>query len=114
MTAKHTPGPWSVSKVGLTNDGGRPVVTDDVRIAVVDCQSEVSRKEAWRAECEERDANARLIAAAPALYETLKVFLEQYLELVNSGDAGSWDPEKEHKVMMARNVIADVEWGPRG
>lgn len=78
MTAKFTQGVWSVSKVGLTNDGGRPVVTDEKRVAVVDCQTEVRKRDAWQAECEERDANARLIAAAPGLYEALENLLKLY------------------------------------
>ena len=41
--------------------------------------------------------------------ETLKAGLEammlRYLELVNSGDCGNWDPEKEPEVRAARALL---------
>jgi hypothetical protein len=51
-------------------------------------------------------SNARLIAAAPDLLEALEVFVSQYVELVESGDAGNWDAETEPKVIAARTAIA--------
>ena len=75
---KWTKGPWRVSKVGMTNEGGRPVVTDEKRVAVVDCQTEVNRRDAWQSECEEREANATLISVAPNLYEALLNLLAVY------------------------------------
>jgi len=77
--AQHTPGPWRVSTVGLMNDGGRAVVADDFRVAVVDCHTKFKRGEGWMAECDTRDANARLIAAAPDLLAALEKVANTYL-----------------------------------
>lgn len=33
--------------------------------------------------------------------------LDHYLELVNSGDCGNWDPETEPVVIAARKAIGD-------
>ncbi len=53
----------------------------------------------------------RLIAAAPDLLEALQRFVSEYVELVESGDAGFWDAEKEEKVIKARAAIAKAEGG---
>jgi hypothetical protein len=74
--SKPTPGPWYVSQVGLTNGGERPITTEDGRICTVDCQTPFKRGEGWQSECEVREANARLIAAAPDLLDALKRLLE--------------------------------------
>lgn len=52
------------------------------------------------------EANARLIAASPDLLAALFTFLIEYVRLVESGDAGFWDAEKEPKVIAARAAIA--------
>jgi hypothetical protein len=70
--SKPTPGPWYVSQVGLTNGGERPITTEDGRICTVDCQTPFKRGEGWQSECEVREANARLIAAAPDLLDAAK------------------------------------------
>jgi hypothetical protein len=69
---KFTPGPWAVSKLGMTNQGGKPIASEEKRVAVADLQTEVKRSEAWKAECAERDANAQLIAAAPTMAGYIK------------------------------------------
>ena len=51
----------------------------------------------------------KLIAASPDLLEALKALLERYTGLVNSGDAGNWDCEKEDEVKYARQAIAKAE-----
>ncbi len=65
---KHTPGPWWVSKF-RHNDGALPIVSDHavVSICAVACQTPFTRGNGWRTECETREANARLIAAAPEM-----------------------------------------------
>jgi hypothetical protein len=91
----HTPGPWQFREYSLSdemlaearaagieplrfinNDGSVPVSANDCRICVVDCQTEFKRNTGHRAECAERDANARLIAAAPDLLAALKAAIE--------------------------------------
>lgn len=92
---KHTPGPWEVAVYGmspetveklrecgieptriLTNDGQVPIMAgageDKDRIALVDCQTVYKRGQGHKAECEVRDANARLIAAAPTMYDFIE------------------------------------------
>jgi len=63
---KHTPGPWSAH---YNNEGLTVFSPDNVPVAYVDYD-----------ECEERpvEANARLIAAAPAMYGALKAALDYY------------------------------------
>ena len=63
MNAKHTPGPWTLVEVNTDTvkgavhvyGGGAPITTD-----------------VWGPTLAESDANARLIAAAPALLSALK------------------------------------------
>jgi hypothetical protein len=84
----HTPGPWTFRPFmggdehiaqlasvdlkptkALTNEGQRYVMAAESRVALVDMQAEVKKTERWHADDAERDANARLIAAAPDLLE---------------------------------------------
>ena len=90
--ATHTKGPWEFAIYGLepemiekqrqagiepirtlTNEGQAPIMgggdDDRRRVALVDCQADYKRGQGYKAECAERDANARLIAAAPDLLE---------------------------------------------
>lgn len=74
-------------------------------------QEEINREVARRRSRRraERAAEERLADAAPELLAVLKVFVSEYVELVNSGDCGFWDPENETKVRRARAVIAAAE-----
>ena len=54
-------------------------------------------------------SNGDLIAAAPEMRDALRCLLRRYLELVNSGDAGNWNPEKELEVIDARAALAKAE-----
>ncbi len=46
-----------------------------------------------------------------ALRETLARLLERYTQLVNCGDCGNWNPEKEDEVIAARAALATpTEW----
>ena len=95
--AEFTKGPWvidaftkNVVAIDVPDDGG------DIICSEPDGDASASR---WH-------ANASLIAAAPDLYEALTLFVAEYCDLVNSGDAGFWDPETETKVQMARSALA--------
>lgn len=76
--AQHTNGPWTVGSSLLTNDGGRPIMGVDAqgdaqRVALVDCHTSYKRGQGWQTHCPEREANAALIAAAPAMLAALEV-----------------------------------------
>jgi hypothetical protein len=70
-----TPGPWRIGH-GLTNDGQRYVMAgpsdEPVRVALIDRRSPYKRGRGYDGDCTERDANARLIAASPALLEAAR------------------------------------------
>ena len=87
----YTPGPWFASE-----DGEVYSKSSYTSVAMVLMN-------------ESGPDNARLIAAAPDLLEALKLFVSEYVELVESGDAGFWDAESEEKVKKARAAIAKAE-----
>lgn len=73
----HTPGPWSISKIHVDglygNNGEAFVIAEDRRVCAVDCEATFKRGQGYLAQCDERDANARLIAAAPELLEAVSM-----------------------------------------
>ena len=101
---KHTQGPWTVETI-LDQDGdgsscfpsyGRsredyilmnPIPTDDDEIA----------------------ANARLIAAAPELYEQCKLFERVITELMMQGETGGYE-----ELEKLREILAKVDGGVEG
>ncbi len=42
------------------------------------------------------------------LTSSLRGLLELYTDLVNCGDCGNWDPEREDQVIAARAALADI------
>jgi geranylgeranyl pyrophosphate synthase len=67
MTTEHTPGLWEVGHDG----SGAPIITFEAR--------DIATVEAYYKDAE---ANARLIAAAPELLDTLKLLFEDWVTLV--------------------------------
>lgn len=51
-------------------------------------------------------ANAELRGIASELHEALSALLKHYVTLIQSGDCGFWDPEKEDQVRAARAALA--------
>lgn len=69
MTAKHTPGPWSVCEHSWCETSIRAPSTDHAL-----CRLDINHatEESQEADEAQMAANARLIAAAPELLEALK------------------------------------------
>jgi hypothetical protein len=89
MSAQHTPGPWCVSNIGLTNDGQRPVTSANRRIALIDAVVVLPPKNMWRSECAEREANALLIAAAPDLLAAMEQLSESPMFMAIEGHSAA-------------------------
>ncbi len=100
--SKHTPGPWKAhfNGDGMEHEHG-DIVTDEYLIAHVECSY---------GPIGEPEANARLIAAAPQMYEALKGLFAwavvAYLEIANStieyagGSSKSMDSYAEIALMV--------------
>jgi hypothetical protein len=88
---------------------GWPTDADIERHRINEAEREIHRaEENTNPQCEvdeEATKYARLIAAAPELYEALEKTLETYVALANSGDAGFWEPEQEDHVIKARAAL---------
>lgn len=103
-----TPGPW-------LRDGLTVYALDERKNAnrfsfrVQEGYLHHTRHERIRTPAEELEATAALAQAAPDMFEALKNFVAEYVDFVESGDAGFWDPEKEAKVIAARAAIAKAE-----
>jgi len=125
--SKHTPGPYwwrlyanepedveraralGIEPVRmLTNEGQIALMAgaqgDSRRVALVDCQTNFKRGQGYKTECAERDANARLIAAAPDLF-ALAVWISNYYA---NQDMNHQDFRVAAKI-MADKIIAKAE-----
>ena len=98
-TAQFTPGPWVAERDTARNayawkvTGAKGVVEDIARLALVDSVSQI-------------EANATLIAAAPAMYEALSEALEQ----LNACRLGYVDTGKVNIVYQAvKKALAQAE-----
>lgn len=98
--SKHTPGPWWVTDYGVRDAGGYICQT----IKATRYEDQVER---YVREREERAANARLIAAAPALLEALKE-VTQLLDML-LGVSGGYPPDADGPAVKARAAIAAAE-----
>lgn len=93
---KFTPGPWSTNHF---QNGSTPVNV----FGVYGDGAELFRTSSR--EVEENEANARLIAAAPELYEALQIILVQFGEY-RDGDGAA----KLHAITIAKDALAKAEW----
>jgi 1,6-anhydro-N-acetylmuramate kinase len=78
--------------MALTNDGALRIAScdesrDRTGIASVDCQTEFKRGRGHEQACEERDANALLIASAPELLEALRELVAHQEYLLACGES---------------------------
>lgn len=72
MEPTHTPGPWSVDNTNLyliTSDRDGEAVCEIAEREIV------SQSGTWETNTSIMDANAHLIAAAPAMYEALQIMV---------------------------------------
>jgi len=91
MNTKHTPGPWYEAKTGNTQG----LVVDEqtgANVAVVYDK-----------------ANARLIAAAPELLETLKTIVADYEERMELYPEANGQPNRIHVMKLGRAAISKAE-----
>lgn len=98
---KHTPAPWSfviTSKedVGAILNANKDHVCDFGYAEPYDNWFGTAPKK------EDLD----LILAAPELLEALQNLTSMYVDFINSGDAGNWNPEEEKEIIAARAAIA--------
>ena len=101
---KHTPGPWRISDEIYIRDASR----NGAYIAEIDPMTDFEGNEA------EADANARLIAAAPALLEALQALYDDYKQLADSGDAGFWRLEDCDVGKQAMAALLQATGGENG
>jgi len=124
----HTPGPWrftpflgepgdleKMRELGMkppmacTNEGQRYVMAGEgdgvKRVALVDLQVEAKRNARYQTEDPERDANARLIAAAPSMLETLEA-LERDFERRFAGGGGKISEQLRAVIAQAKGKQA--------
>lgn len=109
-----TPGPWRADRAASMWHKRGPDDRNGVNAVVIwhERSSGGCSPVAWVSPylySQDPIADARLIAAAPDLYEALKKFLDSYLRLVNSGDCGNWNPETEAVVIAARAALQRAE-----
>ncbi len=50
-----------------------------------------------------------LVGTKDALWIALEGMTKRYVDLVNCGDCGNWDPEEEAEVKLARAAISRAE-----
>lgn len=90
--AKFSKGPWRVYETDI-DDANYGIDSPDGTVIVFGVNGEACGVDKW--------PNACLIAAAPRLFNALQAMLDRYVSLVNSGDAGNWDPQIELEVIEA-------------
>ena len=112
--ATHTPGPWEVYSCEEGERHGQVFAPDGVSDGKTVCdlpkskliQPEDKRKNHYFVHSAEDEANARLIAAAPEMYEVLS---EVLIEYEAEAKAEGWDLPTTGE--MIREVLAKVEGG---
>lgn len=102
---KFTKGPWKVTGTGDVSVDIPAPYYESIGVGVNECAPfciVISRRNI----ASRLEANANLIAAAPELYEALENQLKNWIELIESGDAGFWNPDDDEHVIAMRKVLA--------
>lgn len=95
--ARHTPGPWRA------HDDGFVTTDDDAAVRICEVDREGADDPATAT------ADARLIAAAPAMYEALRELLEVSVNMGRPVDPAEWRAKKTEAERGARAALALVE-----
>ena len=100
-TAKHTEGPWDC-EAEYANPKLLPFQADKPVQTIMGNDGDVAYLANWHNDNTEREANARLIAAAPELLEALR-------ELVSAHDLKMGRSAVEVRLAIAKDAIAKAE-----
>ena len=108
MSARHTPGPWSIGDIDREHDEREIVAGRERQTGAGECESIICLVcpvgtdpiDSWDAPT--RDANARLIAKAPEMREVIGKLVE-WAEYMGGWENPVWD--------KARTVLAEID-GP--
>lgn len=90
-----------LESISIDNIDGQPKLT----VKLVDGRTVILRTSAFEDAWETFEAIGALIEAPGPTVNALRRLLKLYLSVVNSGDCGKWDPEKEPEVIEARCVL---------
>ena len=103
--SKHTPGPWWAMKQGETLTGAPVfrIATHDSKPGIEDSYAVGAWTNYYR-NPHEAAANARLIAVAPEMLDSLRAITTYYI-------IGDHSPKMDTLITTARALIAKVEGG---
>ena len=106
MTDPWTNGPYRVSTANLTNSGQRPVMAGDVRVALVDIP--------YGGTADDREANARLFAAAPDLVAVLDDLMAEQNgpPLCDPRHEKAWQRAMDNAAAVLARVRGDTQEQP--
>jgi hypothetical protein len=112
LNAAASPGPWSLSTIGLTNAGARAIISAENRIGEVDIVSEFKRGDGWKSPCAKRDANAALIAfLRNSVDEVLRLTAERDAAVAASQKLATENARLVEREAKARELVnAATEW----
>ena len=104
MSAKYTPGPWATEEVANPVEGASSLVvcTADFEYRIADAYAPVHH-DGMAVPYEQAEANARLIAEAPAMVELARAFVS-YLE-----DDSRSERRRQACLAEARAILARIE-----
>jgi hypothetical protein len=97
MSAKHTPGLWWVTDKGIRDSGGYICHTNSV-------QRYEGQDERYAREVAQREADKRLIAAAPELLDQLQIACQRIADMLLDDDGQAF---KEARKALPR-IIATI------
>jgi hypothetical protein len=114
---EHTPTPWQLLFGGVASTPDWSIHPGATFKEAVERDAICHLPETTTKTVEQVGANAKFIVRAcnahEAMLDALKGVTEHYAELINSGDAGNWDPEQEAVIIKARAAVALAEKGEK-